>query len=29
MASVDIRQLLGKLNPQCVAALHAAASSCR
>jgi type VI secretion system protein VasG len=29
MAGVDIRQLLGKLNPQCVAALHAAASSCR
>ncbi|HKE12491.1 MAG TPA: type VI secretion system ATPase TssH, partial [Myxococcota bacterium] len=29
MASVDIRQLLGKLNPQCVAALHAAATSCR
>jgi type VI secretion system protein VasG len=29
MASVEIRQLLGKLNPQCVAALQAAASSCR
>jgi type VI secretion system protein VasG len=29
MANVEIKQLLGKLNPQCVAALQAAATSCR